>query len=207
MHIAIAGNIGSGKSTLAGLLAKQLNFKAQYEDPTKNPYIADFYTDMQRWSFNMQLYFLNTRLQHLIEIQQSDEHYIQDRTIYEDAEIFAPNLLNMNLMEQRDFDCYKELYNTVLQLIKPPDLVIYLRATIPTLVDQIASRNREYEDSIRIDYLKHLNELYEQWFSSYNLGKKLEIQVDEVHFKDNPEHLGIILNRVSAELFGLFKEK
>jgi deoxyadenosine/deoxycytidine kinase len=205
-HIAIAGNIGSGKTSLATLLAKHLNYNVEYEEPTNNPYIYDFYSDMQRWSFNMQIYFLNARLQQTILIQKSQKNYIQDRTIYEDAEIFAPNLLAMGLMLQRDYDTYKGLFNNVIQLITPPTLVIYLRGSISVLVDQISERGREYEDSIRIDYLKKLNERYDHWFENYKLGKKLEINIDELHFRNNPEHMGIILQKVTGELFGLFSQ-
>jgi deoxyadenosine/deoxycytidine kinase len=205
-HIAIAGNIGSGKTSLATLLAKHLNYDVEYEEPTRNPYIYDFYSDMQRWSFNMQVYFLNARLQHAIFIQKSKKNYIQDRTIYEDAEIFAPNLLAMGLMLQRDYDTYKGLFNNVIQLVTPPTLVIYLKGSISVLVDQISERGREYEDSIRIDYLKKLNERYDHWFENYKLGKKLEINIDELHFRDNPEHMGIILQKVTGELFGLFSQ-
>lgn len=205
MHIVIAGNIGSGKTTLASLLARHLNnFTAEYEDPTDNPYIYDFYSDMQRWAFNLQIYFLNQRLQSTIRIQQQKLNVVQDRTLYEDAEIFAPNLLTMGLLQQRDFDTYKALYDSVVQLVEPPDLLIYLRASISALVDQIAARGREYEDAIRIDYLKRLNERYESWFDRYDLSKKIEVNVDDLNFKDNPEHLGIILNRIQAELYGLF---
>jgi deoxyadenosine/deoxycytidine kinase len=205
-HIAIAGNIGSGKTSLATLLAKHLNCNVEYEEPTNNPYIYDFYSDMQRWSFNMQIYFLNARLQQTIFIQKSQKNYVQDRTIYEDAEIFAPNLLAMGLMLQRDYDTYKGLFNNVIQLITPPTLVIYLRGSISVLVDQISERGREYEDSIRIDYLKKLNERYDHWFENYKLGKKLEINIDELHFRSNPEHMGIILQKVTGELFGLFSQ-
>ncbi len=204
MHIALAGNIGSGKTTLAELLARELGWNVQYEDPEDNPYIVDFYSDMNRWAFHMQVYFLNSRLNQTHKLQQSGQPTVQDRTLYEDAEIFTPNLLSMGLMTQREYDTYDALYKTVIQSVRPPDLVIYLRASISTLVDQIAARNRQYEDSIRIDYLKRLNERYEAWFTNYSLGKKLEIVVDEVNFRDRPEDLGVVLSRVNAELFGLF---
>jgi len=204
MHIAIAGNIGSGKSTLTTMIAKQLNFTPHYESPENNLYISDFYSDMERWSFNLQIYFLSTRLRQLLELQKINNNIIQDRTLYEDAEIFAPNLLSMDLMAQRDFDTYYDLYQTVIELVKPPDLVIYLKGSVPTLVDQIQSRGRDYEDAIRLDYLKKLNERYDSWFNDYQLGKKLEINIDELHFRDNPEHFGIILNKIHAEWYGLF---
>jgi hypothetical protein len=205
MHIAIAGNIGSGKTTLANLLARHLDFEAEYEDPTSNPYIYDFYQDMQRWAFNLQVYYLDARLRQTLAIQQNDRSVVQDRTIYEDAEIFAPNLLAMGLLAERDYETYRNLYHTVVDLIRPPDLVIYLRASIATLGGMIASRAREYEDSIRIDYLKNLNDLYEQWYQNYNRGNKLDFSVDELNFVEKQEDLGVIVNRVNAELYGLFQ--
>jgi deoxyadenosine/deoxycytidine kinase len=204
LHIAIAGNIGSGKTTLAGLLAKHLNFQAFYEDPETNPYISDFYQDMQRWAFHLQMSFLNQRLHQNLAIRQLQTGVVQDRTIYEDAEIFAPNLVDMGLLTKRDFNTYYSVYESVRQLISPPDIVIYLRASIANLVDQIASRNREYEDSIRLDYLRRLNERYDEWFSGYQLGKKLEFNVDVLRFHEDPEHLGIIVNAVRTEMHGLF---
>ncbi len=206
MHIAIAGNIGSGKTTLTTQLSKYLGFEAYYEDADSNPYLFDFYSDMQRWSFNLQVYFLNTRLNKIIEFRHKGANVIQDRTIYEDAQIFAPNLHSMGLMAKRDYETYRSLFETVSRLVEPPDLLIYLRSSIPTLVDQIQRRGREYEDSIRLDYLKRLNERYEAWFESYKASKKMEVLIDELNFMDNPEHLGIIINRVKAELFGLFKD-
>lgn len=206
MHIAIAGNIGSGKTTLTTQLSKYLGFEAYYEDADTNPYLFDFYSDMQRWSFNLQVYFLNTRLNKIIEFRNKGANVIQDRTIFEDAQIFAPNLHSMGLMAKRDYETYRALFETVSGLVDPPDLLIYLRGSIPTLVDQIQKRGREYEDSIRLDYLKRLNERYEAWYESYDASKKMEVLIDELNFIDNPEHLGIIVNRVKAELFGLFKE-
>lgn len=204
MYIAIAGNIGSGKTTLATLLAKHLGFEAEYEDPTDNPYIFDFYKDMQRWSFNLQVYFLDVRLRQTLGILRSTRKVVQDRTLYEDAEIFAPNLLAMGLMSQRDYDTYRNLFDTVAELIRPPDLMIYLHGPIATLVDQIASRNREYEDSIRMDYLKRLNENYDAWYREYDRGPKVAFDVSELNFRDSPEDLGTILSAVSGELYGLF---
>jgi len=203
MHIAIAGNIGSGKTTLAGLLAKHLQFDVLYEDPSTNPYIYDFYQDMQRWSFNLQVSFLNARVKQSLQVHQR-LHVVPDRTIYEDAEIFAPNLLSMGLLTQRDYETYRTLYESVRQLIAPPDVVIYLRGSIATLVDQIAQRNREYEDSIRIDYLRKLNERYEDWYQSYELGRKLDFDVDDLKFHTQAEDLGVILNAINAEIGGLF---
>ncbi len=206
MHLAIAGNIGSGKTTLAGLLARHLDFDVQYEDPSDNPYIQDFYSDMTRWAFYMQVYFLQSRLQQTVTIQQSKTRVIQDRTLYEDAEIFAPNLQALGLMSDRDYATYRALYDTVIHLVRPPDLVIYLKASISTLVEQIAQRNREYEDNIRIDYLKKLNERYDTWFANYSLGPKIEFDIDKLNVPDNPEDLGIILNAIKGELFGLFRK-
>lgn len=204
MHIAIAGNIGSGKTTLATLLARHLDFEAQYEDPSDNPYIQDFYTDMNRWAFNLQVFFLQSRVQQAVAIQQAGKPMVQDRTLYEDAEIFAPNLLTMGLMSQRDFDTYMALYNSVVHLVRPPDLVIYLRGSVATLVDQIASRGREYEENIRIDYLKKLNERYSDWFDRYSLGPKLVVDLEQLNFRDRPEDLGQIVERINADRFGLF---
>ena len=204
MHIAIAGNIGSGKTTLTSLLAKNLKWEAHYEDVDTNPYLHSFYEDMQRWSFNLQVYFLNSRFRHIIEIRKSGKTIIQDRTIYEDAYIFAPNLHSMNLMSTRDFENYKSLFELISSLIKPPDLIIYLRASVPTLVSQIQKRGRDYENAIRLDYLKKLNERYETWINSYTAGKLLIIDVDNNNFSDKPEDLGTVIDKVNAELHGLF---
>ncbi len=204
MHIAIAGNIGSGKSTLTTMIAKHLGFQPHYEDPSVNPYLSDFYSDMEKWSFKMQIFFLQNRIKNTLEIQKSGNNIVQDRTLYEDAEIFAPNLLSMGLMSKRDFDTYHELYLTVNQLIAPPNLTIFLNGSISTLVEQIQSRGREYEDMIRLDYLKKLNERYEEWFEKFDLGKKLEVNIDELKFRDNPEDFGVILQKINAELYGLF---
>jgi deoxyadenosine/deoxycytidine kinase len=204
MHIAIAGNIGSGKTTLAGLLAKQYGWIAHYENADDNPYLNDFYEDMQRWSFNLQIYFLNSRFNQILEIKKSTQTVIQDRTIYEDANIFAPNLHSMGLMSTRDFENYTALFNLMASFIKPPDLLLYLRASVPTLVNQIQKRGREYESSIRIDYLKRLNERYEAWMQSYNLGKVLIIEADHYNFPNNKDHLSEIMDKINAELHGLF---
>jgi deoxyadenosine/deoxycytidine kinase len=204
MHIAIAGNIGSGKTTLAGLLSKHYGWEAHYEDVDDNPYLNDFYDDMQRWSFNLQIFFLNSRFSQIIEIKNMDKTVIQDRTIYEDAYIFAPNLHAMGLMSTRDFENYFSLFNLMSSLIEPPDLLLYLRASVPTLVNQIQKRGREYENSIRIDYLKRLNERYEAWIESYKLGKLLIIEADAYDFPDNTDHLRQIIDKIDAELHGLF---
>ncbi len=206
MHIAVAGNIGSGKTTLTGLLAKHYRWNAHYEDVDENPYLNDFYNDMQRWSFNLQIYFLNSRFSQVMEIRESGKNIIQDRTIYEDAYIFAPNLHSMGLMTTRDFENYFSLFNLMESFIAPPDLLIYLRASVPTLVSQIQQRGREYEEAIRLDYLKRLNERYEAWISTYNKGNLLIIDVNENNFKSDNEDLGKIISKIDAELHGLFQE-
>ncbi len=204
MHIAIAGNIGSGKTTLTGLLAKHFKWKAHYEDVDKNPYLNSFYEDMQRWSFNLQIYFLNSRFRQIVEIRKSGKAVVQDRTIYEDAYIFAPNLHSMNLMTTRDFDNYISLFELMNSFITAPDLLIYLRASVPTLVNQIQKRGREYENSIRLDYLKSLNERYEAWISEYKEGKFLTLDVDNLNFSEKPEDLGKVIDKINAEIHGLF---
>lgn len=204
MHIAIAGNIGSGKTTLTELLARHYRWDPNFEDVDENPYLNDFYEDMQRWSFNLQIYFLNTRFNQILEIRKLGKTVIQDRTIYEDAFIFAPNLHSMGLMSTRDFENYFTLFNSMTSLVQPPDLLIYLRATVPKLVHQIQKRGRKYESSIRIDYLKRLNERYEAWIASYNLGKMLVIDVDNINFTESIEDLSKVIDKVDAELFGLF---
>lgn len=203
MHIAVAGNIGSGKTTLTGLLAKHYHWEVNYEVVDDNPYLFDFYEDMQRWSFNLQIYFLNSRLSQILNIRKSGKTVIQDRTIYEDAFIFAPNLHSMGLMSTRDFENYSTLFQLMMSLISPPDLLIYLRASVPTLVNQIQMRGREYENSIRLDYLKRLNERYEAWIESYKLGKLLIIDADHIDF-NKPEDLRIVINKIDAQLHGLF---
>lgn len=203
-HVAVAGNIGSGKTTLTKQLAKQFGWEAHYEDLDNNPYLYDFYNDMPRWSFNLQVYFLNSRFSTIIKIQQGDKTVIQDRTIHEDAKIFAPNLHTMGLMSKRDFENYSKLYDTVSSLIKPPDLLIYLRGSIPSLVGQIEKRGREYEENLRLDYLKRLNEYYENWISGYKEGRLLIIDIDKCNFADKKDDLGDVVNKVSAELHGLF---
>lgn len=203
-HIAIAGNIGAGKTTLTSLLAKHYKWTAQFEAVEHNPYLADFYNDMQRWSFNLQIYFLNSRLKQLLEIQNSESTIIQDRTIYEDAHIFAPNLHEMGLMSSRDFENYAHFFKTIKSMVKPPDLMIYLKASIPTLVDQIQRRGRDYEDNIRLDYLKRLNEHYNHWVDNYKDGKLLIIDIDNTNFADRPEDFAKVISQIDAEINGLF---
>jgi len=204
MHIAVAGNIGSGKTTLTSLLAKHYKWEPHYEDVDTNPYLQSFYEDMQRWSFNLQVYFLNSRFRQVIKIRESGKAVIQDRTIYEDAFIFAPNLHAMGLMPSRDFDNYQSLFELMSTFLQPPDLLIYLRAEVPTLVRQIQKRGRDYENSIRIDYLTRLNERYEAWISSYKSGKLLIMDVDEKNFSESPADLEMMIDKINAELFGLF---
>jgi deoxyadenosine/deoxycytidine kinase len=204
MHIAIAGNIGAGKTTLTELLAKRFGWDPHFEDVESNPYLNSFYEDMQRWSFNLQIYFLASRFRQIVNIHASGKNVIQDRTIYEDAYIFAPNLHAMNLMETRDFENYSALFELISSMIRPPDLLIYLRSTVPNLVKQIQRRGRVYEESIRLDYLKSLNERYEAWIAKYKLGKLLIINVDEINFADNPQDLGFVIEKIQAEIHGLF---
>ncbi|MDD2622739.1 MAG: deoxynucleoside kinase [Bacteroidales bacterium] len=208
MHIAVAGNIGSGKTTLTKLLAKHFAWIPQFEDVDTNPYLASFYEDMQRWSFNLQVFFLNERFRHIIDIRNKKRKtVIQDRTIYEDAYIFAPNLHEMGLMSNRDYTNYLSLFELINSFIQPPDLLIYLKADISTLVSQIQKRGRPYEDLIRLDYLKNLNDRYNAWAESYKQGKMLVIDVDTLKFSENQDHLGVIIEKINAELFGLFKEE
>ncbi len=204
MHVAIAGNIGSGKTTLTKLLAKHYKWEPHYESVDENPYLDDFYGEMERWSFNLQVYFLNSRFRQILEIRESGKSLIQDRTIYEDARIFAPNLHAMGLMTNRDFVNYESLFELMERLVTPPDLLIYLRATIPTLVGQIHKRGREYENSISIDYLSRLNERYEAWITKYTKGNLMIIDVDKLNFVDNPEDLYSVINKIDAQINGLF---
>ena len=204
MHVAIAGNIGAGKTTLTKLLAKHYKWEPNFETVDGNPYLDDFYGEMERWSFNLQVYFLNSRFRQILEIRESGKNIIQDRTIYEDARIFAPNLHAMGLMPNRDYSNYDSLFELMERLVAPPDLLIYLRASIPTLVDQIHRRGREYENSISIDYLSRLNERYEAWISKYKKGKLLIIDVDDLNFVDKPEDLGSVIDKIDAQIHGLF---
>ena len=204
MHIAIAGNIGSGKTTLTKMLAARFGWVPKYESVDYNPYLTDFYEDMERWSFNIQIYFLNKRFKDVLDINASDDRIVQDRTIYEDARIFAPNLHEMGLMSTRDFEAYSELFEMMMSLVKAPDLLIYLRSSIPNLVAQIRKRGRDFEKNIRIDYLKGLNALYEEWIENYTDGKLLIIDVDKLNFEESPEDFSTICDRIEAQLHGLF---
>ena len=204
MHIAIAGNIGSGKTTLTRMLAAQYKWTPKFESVDYNPYLADFYEDMERWSFNLQIYFLNKRFKDVVDISKSSEVIIQDRTIYEDARIFAPNLHGMGLMSTRDFENYSDLFDLMMSLVNPPDLLIYLRSSIRNLVSQIQKRGRDYEKSIRIDYITGLNERYENWIKDYK-HRLLILDVDRLKFEGNPDDFREICDKIDAELFGLFK--
>jgi deoxyadenosine/deoxycytidine kinase len=203
-HIAIAGNIGAGKTTLTEMLSKHYRWIPQFEDVDDNPYLNDFYEDMPRWSFPLQIYFLNGRLRQLIEIQQGTETVIQDRTIYEDAHIFAPNLHEMGLMTKRDFENYFTFFQTLKSMVQPPDLLIYLQCSVPTLVGQIQKRGRDYEENIRLDYLKRLNDFYNKWIEGYKEGPLLIINGDENKFGERNEDFGKIINLIDSQLFGLF---
>ncbi|MEC8140461.1 MAG: deoxynucleoside kinase [Bacteroidota bacterium] len=202
-YIAVAGNIGAGKSSLTGLLAQYFDWEAFYESVDDNPYLADFYEDMLRWSFNLQIYFLSSRFRHQKDMLQKEISLIQDRTIYEDVEIFAKNLHQMSLMSDRDFNNYEALFHEMSYYLRPPDLLIYLRAKVPTLVRQIQQRGREYENSIRIDYLERLNNLYEEWITSYPY-EKLIIDTDDLDFVNDKEDLGSIIGLIEQRLYGLF---
>ena len=204
MHIAIAGNIGAGKTTLTQLLAKHFKWEAQLEDVVDNPYLDDFYNQMERWSFNLQVYFLNSRFRQVMQIRKSGKDIIQDRTIYEDANIFAPNLHAMGLMTNRDFDNYSSLFNLMESTVQAPDLLIYLRSSIPNLVHQIHKRGRDYENSISIDYLSRLNERYEAWIHGYNKGRLLIVNVDDLDFVEKADDLGNVIAKIDAEINGLF---
>ncbi|MCB0463015.1 MAG: deoxynucleoside kinase [Flavobacteriaceae bacterium] len=204
MHVAVAGNIGAGKTTLTKLLAKHYKWEPQLEDVVDNPYLDDFYNQMERWSFNLQVYFLNSRFRQVAQIRESGKDIIQDRTIYEDAHIFAPNLHAMGLMTNRDYENYRSLFDLMESFVEGPDLLIYLRSSIPNLVSQIHKRGRDYENSISIDYLSRLNERYEAWITKYDKGNLLIIDVDNLDFVANPEDLGSIINKIDADLNGLF---
>lgn len=203
MHIAIAGNIGCGKTTLTNMLAKHYGWTPRFESVDYNPYLSDFYQDMERWSFNLQVYFLNKRFKDIIDIRKANEDIIQDRTIYEDARIFAPNLHKQGMMSDRDFENYSDLFSLMMTLVEMPDLMIYIRSSIPNLISQIQKRGRDYEQTMRIDYLQGLNDLYENWISEYK-GKLLIIDGDHCKFGNNPEDFRQVTDRIDAELFGLF---
>ena len=205
MHIAVAGNIGSGKTTLTGMLAKHYGWEPLYESVEDNPYLASFYQDMQRWSFNIQIYFLNSRFRQVLDIRQRKKDVIQDRTIYEDAYIFAPNLHRMELMASRDFENYASLFELMKKFLQPPDLLIYLKADVETLIAQILKRGRAYEGDISLSYLENLNKLYNNWIENYNEGKLLVVDFNKLKFAERPEDFGVIIEKIDTELYGLFK--
>ncbi|WP_312191203.1 deoxynucleoside kinase [Sphingobacterium sp.] len=205
MHIAIVGNIGAGKTTLTEMLASHFKFEPQFEAVDNNPYLEDFYSDMKRWAFNLQIFFLNSRFRHIVKLQETGIDMIQDRTIYEDAYIFAENLYDMGLMSARDFENYSNIFQSIIHYIKPPDLLIYLKASVPTLVNNIQKRGRDYESAIRLDYLSKLNDKYDKWINNYKLGKVMILDKDNLDFTNNPEDLGGIIQKIEAELFGLFE--
>lgn len=204
MHIAVVGNIGAGKTTLTELLAKNYGWQPQYESVENNPYLEDFYNDMKRWSFNLQIFFLNSRFQQILEIQKSKANIIQDRTIYEDAFIFAANLRDMDLMTERDYENYRKIFDNITSFIKPPDLLIYLKASVPTLVNNIQRRGREYESGIRLDYLSKLNDKYADWIKNYKGGKLLILDKDKLDFANNTEDLAAVIEKIEVEINGLF---
>jgi len=204
LHIAIAGNIGSGKTTLARMLSKHYKWEAHYEDVDNNPYLEHFYEDMRRWSFNLQIYFLTQRFEQIIAIRNGKKNVVQDRTIYEDAYIFAPNLHEMGLMRTQDFESYLALFNLINRFIQPPDLLIYLKASVPTLVRQIQARGRMYESSIRLDYLKSLSEKYDQWIEAYDAGNIVVVDVDHLDIPGKAEDLGLVIEKINAQIYGLF---
>ncbi|EHO72734.1 hypothetical protein HMPREF9140_00494 [Prevotella micans F0438] len=203
MHIAIAGNIGAGKTTLATMLAKRYGWKAHFEPVDNNPYLEDYYEDMARWSFNLQIYFLNKRFRDIVDISRLNETVVQDRTIFEDACIFAPNLRDMGMMSERDFENYTDLFNLMLSLVKLPDLLIYIRSSVPHLIDQIQRRGRNYEQTMRIDYLRGLNKRYEEWIKTYD-GHMIIVDGDTTDFENNAQHFQRITDMIDDRLYGLF---
>ena len=206
MHVAICGNIGSGKTTLAKLIAKHYGWYAELESVENNPYLADFYEDMKRWAFHLQIYFLNSRFNQIKRIRESDVSTVQDRTIYEDAYIFAANLHKSSFLNDRDYASYLTLFESMIKYVEPTDLLVYLKADIPRLVSQIEKRGRSYENAIRLDYLKNLNQHYSEWIQTYKEGKLLIIDMNQLDFVNNQEHLSYVMQRIDAEIHGLFSQ-
>jgi len=206
-YVAVAGNIGSGKSSLTRILSDYFKWEAYYERVDDNPYLTDFYNDMRRWSFNLQVFFLSSRFKHHRQINEAPYSVVQDRSIYEDAEIFARNLFEMGLMSRRDFENYSELFQTMMTFLRPPDLLIYLKASVPTLVRHIQSRGREFESTIRIEYLERLNRLYEDWVERFDLGPKLYLHVDHTDFVNDPGDRMDVITKIESRLFGLFPDQ
>ena len=206
-YVAIAGNIGAGKSSLTDILSEYFGWEAFYEQVDNNPYLTDFYNDMRRWSFNLQVYFLSSRFKHQQHIEEADHSIVQDRSIYEDAEIFARNLHEMGLMSKRDYENYTELFSIMTSYLRPPSLLVHLRASVPTLVEHIQQRGREYESTIRIDYLERLQRHYENWIEDYDLGPKMIIDVDELDFVNNEQDRRDVIGRIESRLFGLFPDE
>ena len=203
MHIGIAGNIGSGKTTLTRMLSEHYGWTPKYEAVTYNPYLEDYYKDIKRWSFNLEVYFLQQRFRDVLEIASSDDVIIQDRTIFEGVYIFVANNKSMGNLSDRDYETYMDLFKLMMSLVKAPDLLIYLRSSVPHLVSQIQKRGREYEKSIELDYLEVLNNRYEQWISEYP-GRVLVIDADGLDFQNRPEDFALITDKIDSELFGLF---
>jgi deoxyadenosine/deoxycytidine kinase len=205
-YVAVAGNIGAGKSSLTRIISDYFKWEAFFERVDDNPYLSDFYDDMHRWSFNLQVFFLSSRFTHQRKIEEAPHSVVQDRSIYEDAEIFARNLYQMGLMSARDFENYQDLFEVMTSYLRPPSLLVYLRASVPTLVDHIQSRGREFESTIRIEYLQRLNRHYENWIERYDLGPKMIIDVDELDFVNDESDQSEIIGRIDSRLFGLFPE-
>jgi len=206
-HVAISGNIGAGKSSLTEVLSKAFDWKPVYERVDDNPYLTDFYNDMRRWSFNLQVFFLSSRFEHQQKIEEMDRSVVQDRSIYEDAEIFARNLHEMGLMSKRDYDNYTDLFSIMTSYLEPPSLLVYLRASVPTLVNHIQQRGRAYESTIRIDYLERLQKHYENWIENYDLGPKMIVDVDELDFVNDEADRKDVVQRIESRLFGLFPDE
>lgn len=203
-HIAVAGNIGAGKTTLTEMLAKHYHWQPEFESVDDNPYLADFYADMEKWAFHLQIFFLNSRFEQINRLRTGERTIIQDRTIYEDAYIFAKSLYQQGYFKERDYQNYTALFESMVKFVQPPDLLIYLRSDIGKLVRNIELRGRAYENQIRLDYLKGLNQHYEDWIANYTNGKLLIIEVSEIDFVANQEDFSNIVYKIDSEIHGLF---